>query len=161
VAVRRMIEWAVMQDPDGVWRRHEVVSVARFRLRAVSDRSRAKTHQRGAGVDFELVVDGNLGVWLRSFGHEGSLRRDVDHDGVSLVVVEDVTLGIQHELSYSSRPSDDLVRWMCTCNAGSRGWVERPTAEQQAEGHRARAIARDAAAVAEAQRRLIAREGEG
>ena len=155
--IRRKIEMAVAQDADGVWRQREISSVARFRVRVVSDRSRAKPHQLGGGEDFELVVDSNLEIWVRKFGTDQALRRDEDVAGVSLVVVENVTMGIPHEISYPGRPSSELIRWSCSCGAGCRGWLDRESAEQQAEQHRLELAERDLAAEQLAQRRLATR----
>ncbi len=156
MAIRRMVETAVAQDPDGVWRQREILSVARFRLRVVSDRSRARPHQHGSGEDFELVVDTSLEVWVRKFGADTALRRDEDVAGVSLVVVENVTGGIPHEVSYASRPSSVLVRWSCSCGVASRGELEAVVAEKQADDHRREVTERDQAAAALAERRRLA-----
>ncbi|MES2211045.1 MAG: hypothetical protein V4515_12835 [Chloroflexota bacterium] len=151
--IRRPIETVVAQDPDGVWRQREVTPVARFRLRVLSDRSKIRSHQGGSGEDFELVVDTHLEAWVRRFGTDTALRRDEDALGVALVVVEDVTAGIRHDLTFPSRPSDPLVRWSCTCGAGSRGWLESPVAQQQGEAHVREVTERDLACVRLAQRR--------
>jgi hypothetical protein len=154
VPVRRLLETAVAQDPDGVWRQREVTSVARFRVRVVSDRSRSPLHQRGRGEDFELVVDADLGVWVRRFGTDQTLRKDEDATGVSLVVVEDVTAGIRHDVTYQGRPAVDLVRWSCTCGDGCRREIARALAQAQAEAHVREATDRDLAQAQAAERRL-------
>lgn len=151
--VRRTLETAVAPDADGVWRQREITSVARFRVRVVSDRSRARTHQHGNGEEFEVVVDTNLDLWVRKFGTDAALRKDEDAAGVSLMVVDNVTMGIPHEISYPGRPANPLIRWVCSCGAGSRGWLETEAAHRQGEDHRRAAIERDMAAAKLAHRR--------
>lgn len=156
--VRRVVETAVAQDDDGVWRQREIFSVARFRVRVVSDRSRSRLHQQGVGEDFEIVVDKDLELWVRKFGTDTALRKDEDLLGVSLVVVENVTLGVPHELSYPTRPAVPLVRWSCSCGARSRGELAPEAARKQAEEHRQQAIERDTAAEQLSRRRLADRQ---
>lgn len=159
--VRRTIETAVAQDADGTWTRREIQVVARFRVRVVSDRSRARPHQHGHGEDFEVAVDMGLDLWVRRFGSDSAFRKDEDGAGSALVVVDNVTLGIPHELSYPTRPSSPLVRWACSCGTGSRGWLEAEVARRQAEAHRQGAIERDMTAAKLAQQRRASRsDGE-
>ncbi len=135
--------------------------MARFRVRVVSDRSRVRSHQFGVGEEFEVVVDTKLDLWVRKFGTDGALRKDEDVAGVSLIITDNVTGGIPHELSYPGRPSSPLVRWACSCGAGSRGWLELPVAQKQGESHRQDAIERDMAVAQLAVRRLAQRrDGE-
>ena len=42
----------------------------------------------GYGEEFELVIDGQLGLWTRRLGAEAALRRDEDARGVSLLVLD-------------------------------------------------------------------------
>ena len=73
--VRRTLETAVAPDADGIWRQREIISVARFRVRVVSDRSRTRSHQHGNGEEFEVVIDTNLDLWVRKFGTDAALRK--------------------------------------------------------------------------------------
>jgi hypothetical protein len=157
VPVRRTLETAVAPDADGVWRQREITSVARFRVRVVSDRSRTRPHQHGSGEEFEVVVDTNLDLWVRKFGTDAALRKDEDVAGVSFVVVDNVTMGIPHEISYPSRPASPLLRWACSCGAASKGWLEAEAAQRQGEEHRRSAIERDLAAAQLAHKRLAIR----
>lgn len=154
--VRRTLETAVAPDADGIWRQREIISVARFRVRVVSDRSRTRSHQHGNGEEFEVVIDTNLDLWVRKFGTDAALRKDEDVSGVSLIVVDNVTMGIPHEISYPGRPASPLVRWACSCGAGSRGWLDVEAASRQGEDHRRAAIERDMAAAKLAHKRLAA-----
>ncbi len=79
---------AVAQDDRGQWSRRDVVAVRRFRTCVRSDRSGVRAHQRGHGEEFELVVDGRLGLWTRVLGSEAALRTDQDARGVSLILLE-------------------------------------------------------------------------
>ncbi len=157
--IRRTIETAVAQDADGVWRQREIETVVRFRMRVVSDRSRTRSHQRGNGEEFELAVDTHLEIWVRRFGADSAFRKDEDVSGVSLIVADDVTLGIPHELSFPARPASPLVRWSCSCGAASRGELAPEAAQKQAEEHRRAAVERDLAAAELGQRRLASRRG--
>lgn len=155
--IRRTVETCVAQDPDGVWRRREVPIVARYRLRVVSDRSGARPHQQGVGEDFEVAIDTQLEAWVRKFGSDGAFRREEDAAGVGLRVVENVTSGIRHETTLSTRPSDPLVRWSCSCGTGARVWLERPVAERQRDEHVTQATERDRVAAERGQQWLAQR----
>lgn len=155
--VRRTIERAVAQDDDGIWREREISTVARFRCRVLSDRSRARLHQLGIGEDFEVAIDKDLELWVRKFGTDQSFRKDSDVVGVSLQILDNVTAGIPHELSYLSRPSSALLRWSCSCGAGSRGELEEHLAHQQADRHRQDAIDREMVQARLAAERVAAR----
>jgi len=158
MAIRRTLETAVAQDADGVWRQREIMTVARYRMRVVSDRSRARSHQHGTGEDFELVVDSQLEIWVRRFGADSAFRRDEDVAGVSLIVADNVTGGICHELTYPGRPASRLVRWSCSCGAGGRGDLEPEIAQKQAEDHQRAVAERDRAASVRAERRVAERQ---
>lgn len=155
--VRRTLETAVAQDADGIWRQREITTVARFRVRVLSDRSRGRSHQLGQGEDFEVLLDRDLELWVRKFGTDQVLRKDEDLNGVSLLVLDNVTAGIPHELSYLRRPASAMVRWSCSCSAGSRGELDEETAQKQAQRHREEAIERDMVAARLAAERLAAR----
>ena len=146
--VRRLVDVGVAQDEDGVWRERQVISVRRFRVRVVSDltigeRGAARAHRAGSGEEFEVVVDSAMELWFRRLGSDAPLRRDVDGGGVSLILVEDVTSGVTHELIYPTRPSDDQVCWSCSCGQRSRGWLARSDAEREAADHVQREVRKD------------------
>ena len=79
---------AVAQDDRGQWSKRDVAAVRRFRTCVRSDRSVVRAHQRGHGEEFELVVDGRLGLWARGLGSDAALRTDCDARGVSLILLE-------------------------------------------------------------------------
>jgi hypothetical protein len=81
-------EVVVAQDEDGQWSRRSVTIVRRFRVCVRSDRSVVKAHQRGHGEEFELAVDGQLGLWSRCLGSDAALRTDQDARGVSLILLD-------------------------------------------------------------------------
>lgn len=154
---RRSVEIAVDRGEDGIWCQIEIEIMARHRLRVVSDRSRGRMHQSGTGEDFEFAVDTQLRVWVRKFASDTPFRRDEDSAGVSMMVLEDVTYGIQHVVTLVSRPSDTRVQWVCTCNAGRRSWVEREVAERESAKHVEESTRREEAALDLADRRRAQR----
>lgn len=79
---------AVAQGPDGRWGQREIRVARRFRVCARSDFSVVKVHRTGHGEEFELVVDGQLGLWVRRLGVDTALRKDESARGVSLLVLE-------------------------------------------------------------------------
>jgi hypothetical protein len=85
---RRPTDDVVAQGTDGQWSKRSIAVVRRYRACVRSDRSAVKAHQRGRGEEFELVVDGRLGLWVRLFGSEAALRADQDARGVSLILLE-------------------------------------------------------------------------
>ncbi len=84
---RRPRDMAVDQGPAG-WAQREIAAARRFRVCARSDLSIVKVHRMGYGEEFELVIDGQLGLWTRRLGAEAALRRDEDARGVSLLVLD-------------------------------------------------------------------------
>lgn len=85
----RWTDVAVAQGADGAWAQVTIKVARRFRVTARSDFSLVHVHRTGAGEDFELVLDGRLGLWARAVGEEGALRKDRDGRGVTLVVLSD------------------------------------------------------------------------
>lgn len=88
LSVPRWTDVAVDQV-EGGWAQVTIKVARRFRVTARSDFSLVHVHRSGTGEDFELVVDGRLGLWVRVVGEEGALRRDRDGRGVTLVVLDD------------------------------------------------------------------------
>jgi hypothetical protein len=82
-------EAAVAQGADGRWAQVQIPIARRFRLRSRSDFSPVKVHKLGLGEEFELAIDGRLGLWGRLMGSEGALRRDESGRGLTLLVLED------------------------------------------------------------------------
>ena len=86
----RWMDIAVAQDAaDGSWAQAPIKVARRLRITARSDFSLVHVHRMGTGEDFELVIDGRLGLWVRVVGEEGALRKDRDGRGVTLVVLSD------------------------------------------------------------------------
>jgi hypothetical protein len=85
----RWTDIAVAQDSDGGWAQVPIKVARRLRITARSDFSLVHVHRMGTGEDFELVIDGRLGLWVRVVGEEGALRKDRDGRGVTLVVLSD------------------------------------------------------------------------
>jgi len=80
----------VVVDQGGIngWAQRGIAVARRFRVCARSDLSIVKVHRTGYGEEFELVIDGELGLWTRRLGSESALRRDEDARGVSLLVLD-------------------------------------------------------------------------
>jgi hypothetical protein len=75
-----MSDVSVAQDPGGGWLQREIRVAGRFHAVARGDFPVS---------DFELVVDGRLGLWTRGFGSDSALRRDEDtRGGVSLLILD-------------------------------------------------------------------------
>lgn len=139
-------EEVVDRGEDGTWSRRTVKVAQRFRVRVVSDRAAARSHshQFGHGEYFELMVDTHLDVWVRQFGSEAPFRKDEDAHGVSLVVVDNVTLGVEHEARVRVRPGDpETSTWSCTCGAGPRRPLGPAAAQAEMDAHLARVRADD------------------
>jgi hypothetical protein len=79
---------AVTQRADGTWEQSRLPIARRFRLRARSDFSEVRVHRLGLGEEFELSIDGQLGLWTRTLGTEAALRRDESGRGVTLMILE-------------------------------------------------------------------------
>lgn len=79
---------AVCQDAAGAWAQRDVAVVRRIRACVRSDLSVVRSHRTGYGEEFELVIDGRLGLWVRGLGAETALRKDEDGRGVALLVLE-------------------------------------------------------------------------
>ena len=77
---------AVSPVDGGRWARRPIAVARRCRV-TIHAPSVARVHQRGIGEDFELVVDAQLGLWVRRWGKHTALRRDEDGIGVSLLVL--------------------------------------------------------------------------
>ncbi len=84
---RRPRDIVVDQSAAG-WAQREIAVARRFRVCVRSDSSIVKVHRMGYGEEFELVIDGQLGLWARKLGAEAALRRDEDARGVSLLVLD-------------------------------------------------------------------------
>jgi hypothetical protein len=85
---RRLRDRAVAQREDGVWSDVDVAVIQRHRACIRSEISPVAVHRKGIGEEFELVVDGRLGLWTRLLCSEAALRRDVDGRGVSLLTLD-------------------------------------------------------------------------
>lgn len=83
----RRTDRAVTQGEDGAWSQREIPVSRRFRACARSDFSRVPIHRTGYGEEFELAVDGTLGLWVRRLGADAALRRDESARGISLLVL--------------------------------------------------------------------------
>lgn len=79
---------AVAQGPDGRWAQADVAVAQRFRTCVRSEVSASRSHLAGVGEDFEIAVDGRLGLWVRKLGSEAALRKDDDGRGVSLLAFD-------------------------------------------------------------------------
>lgn len=97
----------------------------------------SQRHQFGHGEEFEVAIDLGLDLWTRPWNSDHAWRKEADAYGVMLALVADITNGIAHEITIQTRPGDDLSRWLCSCNASGRTWVEREIAEAEADAHRA------------------------
>ncbi len=136
------ISWAnelvIAQTVDGTWARREVKVAQRFRIRVISDRAGVKSnsHQFGHGEEFDLLVDTHLDVWVRPFGSAAPFSKDQDAHGVSMLVVDNITAGILHEVRVQGKPADDgQARWTCSCGAGSRSPLAPEVARTEADAH--------------------------
>lgn len=123
---------------SGGERRDEALRAAqRWRLRVVSDPRRPRVG--GAPLrDFDAVIDAELRLWFRPFGVDSPYQGEVDHGGVSIQLVANITGGVRHEVSVRARPSvgdDQGVRWSCSCGASSRGDLSAEIAREGAEAH--------------------------
>lgn len=89
--------------------------------------------------DFDLAIDGELWPWVRNFGAaDQPYEALASGDGVSLRVVEDVTLGLDHRVQVHVKMSDpDQARWSCSCTVSSRGAMTENQARESAEVHAA------------------------
>jgi hypothetical protein len=138
VAISWVNELVVAQTPDGTWARREVKVAQRFRIRVISDRAGVKSnsHQFGHGEEFELLVDTHLDVWVRPFGSAAPFAKDFDAHGVSMLVVDNITAGVLHEVRIQQKPADENVaRWTCSCGASSRAPVTPEAARAEADAH--------------------------
>ena len=107
----------------------------RWRLRAISDRSE---HQVGGApvADFVAIVDSDLEIWLRPFSADDPFERRASGPGVDVEIVEDITLGLPHDVRVQVKPSDDTVAsWACSCGVGSRGTTSPELAREAADAH--------------------------
>lgn len=133
----------VAQREDGTWTRKDVKVAQRFRMRVISDRANATSHshQFGHGEYFELLVDTQLDVWVRPFGSSGPFRKDEDAYGVSVVIVDNVTLGVVHDARVRVKPSDpQSSTWSCSCGAGARRPTDADAAKAELEAHLASTV---------------------
>lgn len=87
-AGRRPSDHAVVQGADGSWAQRRISVARRFRVCVRSDYSVIRVHRTGHGEDFEVVVDGQLRLWVRRFGSDAALRTDEGARGVSLIVLD-------------------------------------------------------------------------
>lgn len=79
---------AVAPGAGGTWSDLEVAVAQRYRVCVRSERSTVAAHTKGIGEEFEVVVDGRLGLWIRQLCNDAALRRDVDGRGVSLLAFD-------------------------------------------------------------------------
>lgn len=129
------IENAVAQDRSGTWVARTIKVVQCWRVRVVSGKSLGKAHQFGHGEEFEVAIDVDLELWTRVLGTDHAFRKEADAYGVSLLVGDNITGGIVHEVTIQRRPGDELARWICSCNAGARGWTDPEEAQREADEH--------------------------
>lgn len=124
----------------GSTRHHSIRVAKRCGLRVVSDRLRARPGDVCHTVDFQLVVDTHLGLWLAASGELGStvFCSSTERDGVYVAVIENITAGVDHSVSVQTKqsdPDDLLSRWVCVCGAGSRAPMTKELAEEEAGLH--------------------------
>lgn len=79
-SVPRPVDQAVDQEGTSSWSLREIRAVRRFHAALCND--------SGTSSDYELVVDGRLGLWVRQLGAQAALRKDQDARGVSLLVLD-------------------------------------------------------------------------
>lgn len=128
-------ERATSWPPGGERLDHEIRAVARWRIRVISDQL-----NYGAGrapvADFTAVIDSSLEIWLRPFRTDAPLERSASGPGIDVEIVEDITLGVLHEVTTRARPADDgAVRWSCSCGTRSRGTAPPDEAGMAADEH--------------------------
>lgn len=75
----RPVDQAVDQEGTSSWSLREIRAVRRFHAVVCND--------SGVSSNYELVVDGRLGLWVRQLGAQAALRKDQDARGVSLLVL--------------------------------------------------------------------------
>jgi hypothetical protein len=127
---------------DGERSDHDVRSPTRWRLRILSDQM-----DHGVGrapvAQFYAVIDSSIEVWLRPFGSDVPLEKSASGPGIDAEIVEDITLGVTHDVTTRARPADDgAVRWSCSCGTRSRGPAPPDEAAQAADDHRRDGMAR-------------------
>lgn len=145
------IERARAQDSAGEWIERDIKIAQRFRVRIVSDRTLARSHQFGHGEEFEIVVDTDLDIWVRRLGSREPFRKEDHAFGVALYIGDNITSGIVHTIRLIRKnPSRDAeivadpdgnedsgvrYRWECTCNAAGKEWIVEQTAELDGAAH--------------------------